>query len=395
LGALRIYNTSSRRKEKFHSLRPGKVTMFVCGPTVQGPMHLGHARTYSFYDMMARYLSHLGWRVDFLMNITDIDERITSAAREANTDPTSLASKFTESFLADMKSLGISTVTRVEPVSGRIDEAIRQVSILLERGLAYVAGGWVYFDTEKFPRFGQLSRQSREQLSLHPLELSSKKRNPVDFSLWRPEALIEGKWKSPWGLGSPGWHIQDTAVTFSVFGPQYDIHGGAYELIYPHHEAEIAQGESISGVSPMVNFWVHTHLLTMEGEKMSKSKGNVCTVRDALRKYSADDLRFYFTLTHYREDMDLSGLSRAAKRLKKLKSKLRVYTRTTGTTYSDILSPFYEAMNDDFDTPTAVTFIEGLAERGSKEKDRDKARILLGAAAQALELLGVVQIGKT
>jgi cysteinyl-tRNA synthetase len=395
LDELKIYNTISRKKERFSSIEQGRVTMFVCGPTVQGPMHLGHARTYSFYDMVTRYLSHLGWKVDFLMNITDIDERITTAARESRTDPMILASRFTKSFLLDLKSLGITTVTRFEPVSERIDEAIRQVSALLEGGMAYVADGWVYFDTAKFPRFGQLSQQSKAQLALHPLELSKEKRNPVDFSLWRPEVLIEGKWRSPWGMGSPGWHIQDTAVTLSVFGPQYDIHGGAYELIYPHHEAEIAQGESITGIAPMVKYWVHTHLLTMEGEKMSKSKGNVCTVRDALKKYSADELRFYFLLTHYRTDMDLSGLAVAAKRFNRLK-KLLQSSHPSGKSvdYSKFLGPFQEAMNNDFDTPLAVRAIEGLAGRGSREKDTAKATNLLGAASYAMSLLGVVHLGK-
>jgi len=395
LDELKVYNTLSGKKERFRSLEHGKVTMFVCGPTVQGPMHLGHARTYSFYDIVARYLSHLGWKVDFLMNITDIDERITIAARESHLDPSTLASRFTKSFLSDLKSLGITTVTRFEPVSLKIDEAIRQVSILLERGMAYVADGWVYFDTEKFPRFGQLSKQSRAQLALHPLELSREKRNPIDFSLWRPEVLIEGKWKSPWGTGSPGWHIQDTAVTLSAFGPQYDIHGGAYELIYPHHEAEIAQGESISGVAPMVRYWVHTHLLTMEGEKMSKSKGNVITVHDALKKYSADELRFYFLLNHYRTDMDLTGLSLAAERFNRLKRLLHSRKRRGKTDgYSKLLVPFHNAMSDDFNTPVAIRVIEQMAARGSKEKDGTKANMILGAASQALSLLGVLEIGK-
>ena len=392
-----MYNTMSRKKEEFRSLEPGKVTMFVCGPTVQGPMHLGHARTYSFYDMMARYLSSMGWEVDFLMNITDVDERITTSARESHADPKSLASKFRRSFLADLKSLGISTVTRFEAVSKRIDEAIRQVSSLVDHGFAYVVDGWVYFDTDKFPRFGELSRQSRAQLALRPLELSRNKRNPIDFSLWRPEVLIRGRWNSPWGLGSPGWHIQDTAVTLSVFGPQYDIHGGAYELIYPHHEAEIAQGESMTGVAPMVKYWVHTHLLTMAGEKMSKSKGNVCTVRDAMKKYSADDLRFYFLLTHYREDMDLSGLSAASLRLRRLKRKLRSEAQGNGeaSDYAAVLGPFCRAMNNDFDTPSAVRCLEVLAEKGSQEKDAEKASMITGAVIQSLKTLGVLHFGST
>ncbi len=264
---LRVYNTMSRRKESFRPLTPGRVSMFVCGPTVQGPIHLGHARTYIFYDVVARYLAHLGSRVDFLMNITDVDERISTAAVEARTDPESLASVYSKLFLEDLASLGVSTVTRFEPVSRRIGDAIKQVSVLLSQKHAYAAGGWVYFDASSFPRFGKLSHQSRADLALRPLELSHMKRNLADFSLWRPEVLVQGKWPSPWGVGSPGWHIQDTAITLAVFGPQYDIHGGAYELIYPHHEAEIAQGESITGVTPMVRYWIHTHLVTTGGRR--------------------------------------------------------------------------------------------------------------------------------
>jgi cysteinyl-tRNA synthetase len=395
LNPLKVYNTMSQRKEVFRPLVAGKVKMFVCGPTVQGPIHLGHARTYIFYDVVARYLSHLRMKVEFLMNITDVDERITSAAREGHLDPEVLASRFTQRFFQDLLSLGITTVTRFEPVSRRVPDAMKRVSQLLDSKHAYSVDGWVYFDTAKFPRFGQLSHQSRSDLALRPLELSSKKKHLADFSLWRPEGLVPGKWKSPWGMGSPGWHIQDTAITLAIFGKQYDIHGGAYELIYPHHEAEIAQGESLTGVSPIVRYWVHTHLVTMEGEKMSKSIGNVYSVADALKTYTADELRFYFLLVHYRSDMDLSGLEASSRRLQKLRTRLAHFPPSLAQTRRGstqlLLRRFYDAMNDDFNTPLAVEALEDVLAKGDQEGPGYGVR---QAVELALGILGVKAVGQ-
>ena len=366
--------------------------MFVCGPTVQSYMHLGHARTYIFYDVVARYLSWLGYKVDYLMNITDIDESITSAARELGTDPVTLARRFSSAFIQDMASLGINTVRRYEPVSKHVAEMIRQVSTLVGRARAYPVDGWVYFDTSRFRNFGKLSHLSRAELSLRPLELSLRKRNLLDFALWRPERLLEGRWRSPWGVGSPGWHIQDTALTLSMLGPTYDIHGGAYELIYPHHEAEIAQAESLTGERPSVKYWIHTKLVNMKGEKMSKSRGNVVTVRDALKFYSADELRFFFLSTHYREDMDLRGLSRVARRYRELrratKSLLR-WQKTAGR--APPLQSFVAAINNDFDTPRAI---DALAKSITSANGRGEGhRSPASAAVSAMEILGVDLIG--
>ena len=220
---LRLYNTLSGRKEPFRPRDPPRVTMFVCGPTVQAPMHLGHARTYVFYDALTRYLRHLGFEVYFLMNLTDIDETITKEARKAGEDPLAYASRMGASHISDLKALRVTSVSRFDPVSGHVDEMIRQVEALLAGGHAYEAGGWGYFDTTKFPRWGRLSHLSKRDLSLRPLELSPKKRSLNDFALWRPEELVEGRWESPWGVGSPGWHIQDTAVTIPTLGPHLDI----------------------------------------------------------------------------------------------------------------------------------------------------------------------------
>jgi cysteinyl-tRNA synthetase len=384
---LRLFNTMSGRNERFVPLRPGKVSMFVCGPTVQSRIHMGHARTYVFYDVVVRYLEHLGYEVNYLMNTTDFDERITQSAAEAKEAPQALARRFTDAFLEDMASLKCTSVSRFEPVSAHVGTMIRQISTLVDRGMAYVVDGWVYFDTSKFRRFGRLSHQSMKDLSLHPLELSTRKRNLADFALWRPEVLAEGMWESPWGRGSPGWHVQDTAVTIPILGPQYDIHGGAIELVYPHHEAEIALAESLTGVRPFVKYWVHTHHLNMEGRKMSKSFGNVLTVRDALAKYSASDLRLFLLGIHYRRDMDLGGMGEASRRLKRMRLMAGAISDVPDGTSP--LPAFDAAMSDDFDTPRAIASVERALEKGTKEKSTEKRKQVLEAAVLSMRILGV------
>jgi cysteinyl-tRNA synthetase len=388
-----LFDTMSGRKEVFRPLRPPVVTMFVCGPTVQSRMHLGHARTYVFYDALARYLGHLGYDVTFLMNITDIDETITKAARKENADPMDFSRHMSSLFLEDLGQMKVITVSRFEPVSKHIGEMITQIQSLLEKGYAYKAGGWVYFDTSRFKRWGRLSHQSKRDLSLRPLELSPAKRNLTDFGLWRPEEVVRGRWRSPFGLGSPGWHIQDTAVTLPILGPQYDIHGGAYELIYPHHEAEIAQAESLTGVHPLVKYWVHTGLLNMKGHKMSKSLGNVITVDEALRACSSNELRFYFLSTHYRNEMDLSGLGAAQRRLSEMRGAARRFARS-GESDEHSLVSFERALNDDFDSPRAISWAAAALGAAARENDPRSSKFAW-AAVRAMSILGVDLLGES
>lgn len=310
-----LYNTMSMKKESLRVPAGDALRMFVCGPTVQGFIHAGHARTYVFYDVLAKYLAHQGLRVNFLVNITDVDDRISEAAKREGVKPRDIVEKYTKSFLDDLRGLGVTSVTSFERVSDYVPVMIDQISMLVDAKFGYVADGVVYFDTSKFPDYGKLSHQSKSDLLLRPLELTPNKKNLLDFALWRPVILEEGKWDSPWGRGSPGWHIEDTAVSLTNFGPQYDIHGGAYELVYPHHEAEIAQGESLTGKKPLVRYWVHTGLVNLSGRKMSKSAGNTFLVRELLRDFTADELRYYLLSWHYREDMEFSlpSLRRASR----------------------------------------------------------------------------------
>lgn len=398
---LKIFNTMTMQKEQFQTRVPGKVTMFVCGPTVQSYLHVGHARTYNFYDVMARYLSHLGYEVNFLMNVTDIDDRVTEAAQKEGIEPMRLAEKYTKAFLEDMEALKIYTVTKYERVSNYVQETLGLIAALVRTGNAYVVDGTVYFDTSKFPDFGKLSHQTQKQLSLFPLELSVKKKHLLDFSMWRPLELVKGKWDSPWGRGSPGWHIQDTAVTTVNFGSQYDVHGGAYELIYPHHEAEIAQGETLTKVHPMVRYWVHTGLVDIKGNKMSKSAGNSLSLRDILGEYGADTLRLYLLSHPYRENMDfdekgLKQMQATFLTMRKQASSIeeRRATKARRRDSGKVLVPFYAYLNDDLDTPGAITFIRKLLDEGAAEKDQNQVELYYEALRITSNILGVNLFGR-
>jgi cysteinyl-tRNA synthetase len=368
---IRLYDTMSRRKERLR-VSGGTVKLFVCGPTVQSYIHVGHARTYVFYDVLARYLEHVGHKVDFLINITDVDDRITETAKKEGMTTAEVVEKFTAAYFEDLRRLGVDSVTKFERVSRYVDVMVRQVSALMDSGFAYLADGVVYFDTSKYPRYGRLSHQSKKEMSLRPLELTPSKKSLLDFALWRPVELEEGKWDSPWGRGSPGWHIEDTAVTLSNFGAQYDIHGGAYELIYPHHEAELAQGESLTGVRPMVRHWVHTGLVNLSGRKMSKSAGNTFLVREVLRQCTVDELRYYLLKWKYRDDgeFSLAGLRRAGGAFAATSrlAKKRLSVGTSGPSdegeVADMLRPFYSAMDDDLDIPRALRWVEEELIRG-------------------------------
>jgi len=397
---LMLFNSMSTKKEPLKVVEGEELRMFVCGPTVQSFIHVGHARTYVFYDVLARYLTHLGIRVNYLVNITDVDDRITEAAKRDGVKPGDVVQKYTQAFLEDMRGLSVNSVAKFERVSDYLQVMIDQVSLLVENGYAYLADGVVYFDTSKYPYYGKLSHQSKRELSLRPLELTPNKKNLLDFALWRPVILEEGKWDSPWGRGSPGWHIEDTAVTLTNFGPQYDIHGGAYELVYPHHEAELAQGESLTGIRPLVRYWVHTGLVNLSGRKMSKSAGNTLLVRELLREYSADELRYYLLCWHYRDDVEFSlprlksasrAYSRAVAKAGRLRESAAKTTSRVGPSADSVrrrLSPFYSAMDDDVDTPKAIRWVEDeLIGGGSSDEARDYSALRIVSDVLGVDFL--------
>ena len=314
-------------KENFQPIHNNRINLFVCGPTVYDDSHIGHARTYIAFDVVARYLKYKGYSVFYLQNITDVDDKIIQRAAETGASPRSLAKRFEQRYLEDMHALGVTNVNYYARATEHIPEIIGQIERLSELGFAYETETGIYFDESRFEDFGKLSHQNVEDLKKHRIEPDPTKRNPGDFSLWKKrQDGEEVTWDSPWGKGRPGWHIEDTAITETYFGAQYDIHGGAMDLIFPHHEAEIAQMEATSGKKPLVRYWMHTGFLNVKGEKMSKSLGNFTTIRDMLQKYEADAFRFFVLLAHYRSPIDFSeeALEQAQKSLERIRQAAKI-----------------------------------------------------------------------
>jgi len=372
---LKVFNTMGRKKEVFKPMEEGKVKMFVCGPTVYDFSHLGHAKTYVQFDIIVRWLRYRGYDVYYLMNITDVDDKIIKKAKESGKSYKDVARKFEEEFYKDMKALGVNTITKFARATDYIPQIIKQVETLLEKGYAYITDDGIYFDITKFEDYGKLAGRTSldAEDSVSRIDESVKKRNKGDFCLWKKSKPGEPKWPSPWFEGRPGWHIEDTAITEYHFGPQYDIHGGARDLIFRHHEAEIAQMEAASGKKPFVRYWLHTGFLTVNGRKMSKSLGNFVTIRDVLKKYDAETLRLFFASSHYRSPIDYKedSMEQVKKRLERLYETMRrLMMMGKGEngeelleTARNVLSKFEDAMDDDFDTPTALSHLNFLARK--------------------------------
>ncbi len=384
---IKLYNTLTRKKEIFKPRQENRVKLFVCGPTVYNHSHIGHARTYISFDVIVRYLKYCGFTVFYLQNITDLDDKILKRASELGSSPLELARRYEEKYLNDMKVLGVESVTIYARATEHIPEIIKQIEVLVEKGYAYETDNGVYFDESRFEDFGKLSNRNLEDLNVHRIWLDSSKRNPGDFALWkkreRESKDQEMLWDSPWGTGRPGWHIEDTAITETYFGSQYDIHGGGLDLIFPHHEAEIAQMEAASGKKPMVQYWMHTGFLNVKGEKMSKSLGNFITINELLHEYSPEVFRFFVLSTHYRSPIDFSqeilyqsykGLQRIYKFIETINELLDDNIKISlenDRKYVDKLvetrCEFLDAMNNDFNTPAAFSSIFDLIRDVNKD----------------------------
>lgn len=303
---LKIYNTLSKTKKRFRSLNKNKINLFVCGPTVYDHAHIGHARCFIFFDFFVKYLRSKGLEVFYLQNITDIAKKINRKAIENKKTPKEVSAFYTKSFLEDMASLNITSVTKYAITTKYLNEIKSQIKRLIEKGYGYITKEGVLFNTKKVRRFGMLIKKNKRK-SLKDIEPGYSKKNIKDFFLWRNNLdsyLLS--WNSPWGKGIPGWHIEDTAITEKYFGSQYDIHGGGIDLIYPHHEAERAQMESITKKRPFVNYWMHIQILKIKGKKMSKSKGNCIYIKNILKKYSHNTIRIFSLSKHYRKKLNYS-----------------------------------------------------------------------------------------
>ncbi len=378
---LQLYNTLSRKKETFKPRKGKLVELFVCGPTVYDFSHIGHARTYIAFDMIVKYLREKEYDVFYLQNITDIDDKIIQRAKENNASPEKWAKRFEKEYLKDMKALKIDSVTKYARATSHIKEIINQIKKLKNKGFAYQIKDGIYYDISKFKNYGKLSRRTKEQAEdgISRIDEAKGKKNKGDFCLWKISKAGEPKWPSPWQKGRPGWHIEDTAIVEKFFSSQYDVHGGARDLMFPHHEAEIAQMEAISNKSPMVKYWLHSGFLTVKGRKMAKSLGNFITIQDFLKKHSARTLRFLVIKNHYRSPIDYNENSivqaeRELERIDEFINKLKILTSTKTSRNKQISKfqkDFEKAMEDDFNTPKAMAAIFELINRGNSLIDQN------------------------
>ena len=368
MSKLKIYNTLSNKKETFKPRKGKKVNLFVCGITVYDYSHIGHARNYIVFDSFVKYLRSIGYDVFYLQNVTDLDDKIIARAREKGVLPKDLALAFEKECLQSMKMLGINSVSKYARSTSYIKEIISQVERLQKKGYAYkIDGDGIYFDISKFKRYGKLSGRTALQAedSVSRIDYSSKKRNRGDFCLWKfKQESSEPAWSSPFGEGRPGWHIEDTAITEKFFGAQYDIHGGARDLIFPHHEAEVSQMEAISGKSPLVKYWMHVGFLTVNGQKMSKSLGNFITISDFLKRCEPNYLRFFVMKNLWRSPIDYSEsamieVKSAVNKIEEFLRKIRQVIRPGAPSndgaklIKNLKINFYKELDDDFNTPKA------------------------------------------
>jgi cysteinyl-tRNA synthetase len=373
---MKLYNTRTRKKEMLPKTSGQPLRLFVCGPTVYDSLHIGNARVYVMFDVLVRYLRSQKKQVVYLQNITDIDDKIIARAKEKNISPKEIASTYTKLYLQHMKALGIDSVDTYAKATDYIPHIKKQIEGLIAKKHAYKIenDGW-YFDLKTFPAYGKLSRRTVEQAEdgTSRIDASVHKRNRGDFCLWKFSRIGEPIWKARFGDGRPGWHIEDTAISESKFGSQYELHGGGRDLMFPHHEAEIAQQEALSGKKPCVRIWMHIGILTLQGKKMSKSLSNFITIEQFLSLFSPDIFRFFVLGNHYRSSLDYSetqvkaaqaSLISLKELITKLRFRLQVKKRTQlskkiniSNDLKQLSTKFKEAMEDDLHTPRALAIM--------------------------------------
>ncbi|EMH0063117.1 MULTISPECIES: cysteine--tRNA ligase [Providencia] len=390
---LQIFNTLSRQKEEFKPIHAGKIGMYVCGITIYDLCHIGHGRTFVAFDAISRYLRYLGYDLNYVRNVTDIDDKIIKRAAENNESVEALTTRMLAEMHKDFDALNILRPDSEPRATRHISEIIELTQSLIERGHAYVAGnGDVMFEVKTDPNYGLLSRQDLEQLQAGArVEVADVKRNPMDFVLWKMSKQGEPSWESPWGLGRPGWHIECSAMNSKTLGNHFDIHGGGSDLMFPHHENEIAQS-TCAHDGPYVNYWMHSGMVMVDREKMSKSLNNFFTIRDVLEYYDAETVRYFLLSGHYR-----SQLNYTEENLKQARTALeRMYTALRGTDKSavpaggeEFKARFIEAMNDDFNTPEAYSVLFDMVREVNRLKSEDMSAAN-GMAAQLRELAGVL-----
>ncbi|RJS27003.1 cysteine--tRNA ligase [Corallococcus sp. H22C18031201] len=395
---IRLFNTMSMQKELLETLVPGKVGIYVCGPTVYSYVHIGNARTFTSFDVVVRYLRYRGYEVTYVRNYTDVDDKIIKAAHETGEAPVALAARFVEAFREDAQALHLLEPDVSPRVSQTIPEIVAIIQKLVDKGYAYESQGDVYFSVSRDADYAKLSKRNLEELCVgERVQPGDQKREPLDFALWKAAKPGEPSWDSPWGKGRPGWHIECSAMSEKYLGASFDIHGGGLDLIFPHHENEIAQSESATD-QRMAKYWMHCGFLDLEGAKMSKSLGNVVRLRDALTRVDPEALRFFFLSTHYRHPLNFAdkALADAEARLEYFYETLRkVDERVAGKDFAAgplhgepgrFRAEFETAMDDDFNSAGALAALSGLFalmnELTDKPPVKDKA--MVGRTLQAL-----------
>lgn len=405
-----LYNTLTRKKEEFVPITPGKVAMYVCGPTVYNYFHIGNARPFMMFDILRRYMEYRGLAVTYVQNFTDVDDKIINRANEEGADSFEIAEKYIVEYFKDADALGIKRASVHPKVTETVPEIIAFIEVLIQKGFAYESQGDVYFATKKFQGYGKLSGQSIEDLDAGArVEVSEIKKNPTDFALWKACKPGEPFWESPWGQGRPGWHIECSVMCTKFLGETIDIHAGGADLVFPHHENEIAQSEAYSG-KPYVNYWLHNGYINVDNEKMSKSKGNFFTVRDILQEYDSEVIRFFMVQAHYRSPINFSrelieSAANGLERLYNLKESLlhRISTALTlelcdgeAALVEEInqhREKFIGAMDDDLNTADAIAAIFELARGLNIQMQEERsAQYLETGLGVLMELCGVLGI---
>ena len=397
---MKVYNTMTRTKEDFVPLTPGAVGMYVCGVTVYDLSHVGHARSAIAFDVMRRYLRFKGYRVTFVRNYTDIDDKIIRRANEAGVSAREISERYIAAEREDMASLGLLAPDIEPKATEHIPEMVALIQRLIDLGVAYVVDADVYFEIRRFPRYGRLSGKHLDELLAGArVDVDERKRDPRDFALWKAAKPGEPRWDSPWGPGRPGWHIECSAMAMRYLGDSFDVHGGGEDLIFPHHECEIAQAEAATD-RPFSRYWLHNAFVNMAKEKMSKSLGNTLTIRDIVKRHDPDALRLFFLGTHYRHAVEWSeervqDSARALERFTRLLDDPLAATPAPAAPSERLAAfraQFEAAMDDDFNTPQALAVLFELARALNEERERAPAdpvaRTALAAGVAELRALG-------
>lgn len=404
--ALFVYNTLTQKKEEFKPRSPGKVKMYVCGTTPYDHCHLGHARCYVVFDVIRKYLEYKGYEVIYVQNFTDVDDKIINRAKQLGSKAEDVAEKYISEYFEVMRKINIKEANFYPRTTDHIQEMIKLIEKLIDQDYAYVIDGDVYFEITKFDGYGKLSHRSQEEMRAGArVEVDKRKKNPLDFALWKSAKPGEPCWESPWGKGRPGWHIECSAMSMRQLGASFDIHGGGQDLIFPHHENEIAQSEAATG-KPFADYWLHNGFVTVNREKMSKSLGNFFTLEEIYEKYSPDVVRFFLISQYYRSHVDFSDdkLEEARKSLERFHNTLENIEfllkglkagkkssppRKEDSSILEAKEKFTTAMDDDFNTARALGYIFDLVGKANKKiSERSPALSFLLGAERTLRSMG-------